>query len=661
MASASGTKQASDRVSGGPFLSGPVIAASVARPNGALLWNSSDISSVGQNLEWPSPLAAAAYAIKDFPRFYAPEWGPTPIPAGAKVDPALVATNGYDFQKNVNGDTYVFLLGDSIEEWHGARAEFVALAGPTPALPDFAFGTWFTYWHQYTEAEAKGEVLNWTALELPIDVWALDMNWRESPHGHSPGFQPGQEHFYDFPNTALFPDFADPGTGWFEWLKAQKLRTYFNDHPFPTDGGKAMQTSKDEVAFRWAGLTKWLQRGLTYWWFDANWKFSIPPPTVAYGGSGDGADWDGMSNRVWGSHLYFTTVEIFNKLNPTRAHTMPLDRPMALTKYADANMHPGLVQHQHPAQHRYPVWWTGDGVSLEASIQSMVDSGVSDFKPYVHSDCGGDYRGSAGDLLRWTAHCAFGSIHRFHGADHRPWSYDAHTTSVIKSYLATRYSMLPSIIAAGHSATFSGFPLVARCDILYPMHAAEGAASNMQYFFLNDTLVAPIWMSKDNATTVQAWIPPGSWKVSPRSNAEVEDHAGTSATPAVSSTTPRLRQLCAQPRRSPRLAPSRLVPPPSPARARRMRGAARWSRDRSVRSTRRSPTSAFRCGTAMGGSSSLLTRRRCASSSRTGLRSRSRRTLMASHAARRRRRRRRRRACSTSAATSRRRRRRRPR
>lgn len=63
---------------------------------------------------------------------------------------------------------------------------------------------------------------------------------------------------------------------------------------------------------------------------------------------------------------------------------LDVQRPMVLTKYADGNMHPGLVQHQHPAQHRYPVWWTGDGVSLEASVESMVDSGVYDFKPFVH-------------------------------------------------------------------------------------------------------------------------------------------------------------------------------------------------------------------------------------------------------------------------------------
>jgi hypothetical protein len=53
---------------------------------------------------------------------------------------------------------------------------------------------------------------------------------------------------------------------------------------------------------------------------------------------------------------------------------------------------PSVNHQESPAQHRFPVWWTGDGVPLQGSVQSMVDSGVHDFKPYVHSDCGGDYR-----------------------------------------------------------------------------------------------------------------------------------------------------------------------------------------------------------------------------------------------------------------------------
>jgi alpha-glucosidase (family GH31 glycosyl hydrolase) len=39
-------------------------------------------------------------------------------------------------------------------------------------LPDFAFGTWFTWWHPYTESEAKGEVERWDTDKLPLDVWA---------------------------------------------------------------------------------------------------------------------------------------------------------------------------------------------------------------------------------------------------------------------------------------------------------------------------------------------------------------------------------------------------------------------------------------------------------------------------------------------------------
>jgi alpha-glucosidase (family GH31 glycosyl hydrolase) len=64
------------------------------------------------------------------------------------VDPALANTNGYDFRNDVMGDVYIFLLGATLDDWHHSRQEFLQLTGPTPQLPDFAFGTWFTYWHQ---------------------------------------------------------------------------------------------------------------------------------------------------------------------------------------------------------------------------------------------------------------------------------------------------------------------------------------------------------------------------------------------------------------------------------------------------------------------------------------------------------------------------------
>lgn len=153
----------------GPKPTPTFISATVYSPTGESLWSITDLDLVDQNLAWPAPLQNVAYAIKDYPRFFVPSWGPTPAPPD--VDPALFNTSGYDFRNDQTGDTYVFLLGTTMSDWHDARKAFITLTGPTPLVPDFAFGTWFTYWHQYSEEEAKGEIARWNSDLLPIDVW----------------------------------------------------------------------------------------------------------------------------------------------------------------------------------------------------------------------------------------------------------------------------------------------------------------------------------------------------------------------------------------------------------------------------------------------------------------------------------------------------------
>lgn len=76
-----------------------------------------------------------------------------------------------------------------------------------------------------------------------------------------------------------------------------------------------------------------------------------------------------------------------------------------------------------------------------------------------------------------------------------------------------RYKQLPSLIAAGHNAAQTAFPIVARCDFYWN---AQEATSNHQYVFLNDTLVAPIWNNDSqrdgvNVSSREVWVPPGSW------------------------------------------------------------------------------------------------------------------------------------------------------
>eukprot|EP01051_Picozoa_sp_SAG22_P015779 SAG22_NODE_2118_length_2984_cov_2.031196_1_plen_396_part_00 len=188
-------------------------------------------------LHWPAPLNKTAYALSDYPRFVVPAWGATPAPPSC--DPELRQTSGYDFRNNVEGDTYIFLLGDSLGSWQQSRQEFVRLAGPTPALPDWAFGTWFTDWYGYTPAEAKGNVTKWKTEELPIDVWGLDMNWRvtkdvEKCCGFTPWF--GGKHCTNTstpPVDCIHPDwyydYPSPGWGnysaWFAFVRSLGLRT----------------------------------------------------------------------------------------------------------------------------------------------------------------------------------------------------------------------------------------------------------------------------------------------------------------------------------------------------------------------------------------------------------------------------------------------------
>ena len=265
----------------------PTPSIRVAAPDGKVLYDSGS-APASNLLHWPSPLAASSYAIEDRPRFVVPEWGPEPMPADAQVDPALLGTNGYDFRNNVTGDVYVFLLGSDLDSWFSSRGEFLRLTGPTPLLPDYAYGTWFTNWEQYTEERAVYEVGQWEVGDFPLDVWGLDMNWRNTTCGLSPqahwmqcGWQSNstglnescEDHFYNHPNTLLFPNF----TGWFDFLKVKGLRTYFNDHPFPVD----YQTTPREIAFRWQGLTEWITKGmqitkepsgyptpgLSFWWY----------------------------------------------------------------------------------------------------------------------------------------------------------------------------------------------------------------------------------------------------------------------------------------------------------------------------------------------------------------------------------------------------------
>ena len=88
--------------------------------------------------------------------------------------------------------------------------------------------------------------------------------------------------------------------------------------------------------------------------------------------------------------------------------------------------------------------------------------------------------------------------------------YHIYYFKVIKSYLDIRYRLSPSLVAAGHVASTTGFPIVARCDLFWPNYIE--ARSNDQYIHLQDTLIAPMFETATNITSRRLWVPPGEWQ-----------------------------------------------------------------------------------------------------------------------------------------------------
>ena len=104
------------------------------------------------------------------------------------------------------------------------------------------------------------------------------------------------------------------------------------------------------------GLSEWMEKGLTYWWFDHNWGFSTASFVNTSHTSGV---WDGLDNAAWGSHVYWTSVEGYDKTVRDKAgDTWYGGRPMTLTKFDCPIGGSGDPIHatESPAQHRYPVW-----------------------------------------------------------------------------------------------------------------------------------------------------------------------------------------------------------------------------------------------------------------------------------------------------------------
>ena len=394
-------------------------------------------------------------------------------------------------------DLYFFGYG---WDYPDAVKALYAVSGPTPVLPRFALGNWWSRYYRYTAPEYIDLIRRFAADGIPFSVSVLDMDWHlvdvEAKYGSGwTGYSWNRE---------LFPEPEQ----FLSWLHEQGLRVTLNVHP--ADGVRAFEDSYSEMAKALgvdpasgdaisfdvtdqAFLTAYfeilhrsLERdGVDFWWID--WQ-SGPHSRVA------GIDPLWMLN-----HFHFLDNARDGK------------RPLTFSRYAG------------PGSHRYPVGFSGDTLVTWASL---------DFQPYFTAtasnigygwwshDIGGHMFGGKDDELatRWVQLGVFSPILRLHSGlspfnTKEPWRFGAQAQSVMTHYLRLRHRLLPYLHTMNHRAARDGAPLVQPMYWLHPRDSLAYQVPN-QFAFGTELLVAPITSPKDAGTqlgSVRAWLPAGSW------------------------------------------------------------------------------------------------------------------------------------------------------
>ena len=394
-------------------------------------------------------------------------------------------------------DLYLFAYG---RDYKGALKDFYRLAGPTPALPRYALGNWWSRFYPYTEQSYMALMERFAAQDVPLSVAVLDMNWHitDIDPRHGPGWTG-----YTW-NREMFPD----PSRLLRWLHDRGLRVTLNDHP--ADGLRAFEdlyepmarkmgvapeagepipfdagSAKYLAAFEQAVLDDFERQGVDFWWID--WQ--------QRGGS-----------SVPGIDPLFM-------LNHTRY--------LYAARRGDAGL--TFSRYGGPGSHRYPVGFSGDSCITWDSLA---------FQPYFTAtaanigygwwshDIGGHMHGVRDEELqtRWLQFGVLSPILRLHSSDSEflskePWTYGEPCCAIMKRWLRFRHALLPWLYTKNVQSGKEGWPMLYPVYYDWPDDEAAYAAQRDEYVLGGEMLVAPITSPMDSTglAHVKAWLPKGEW------------------------------------------------------------------------------------------------------------------------------------------------------
>jgi len=396
-------------------------------------------------------------------------------------------------------DYYLFVYGKNTRT---ALADYRLLFKPTPLLPRYSLGLWFSRYPTFNQTETETMIGEFRNHELPIDVFVFDLEWHQRGWY---GFDWDLNHFQQ-PHEFI------------KNLHDNDIFCAFNVHP----DGIPVDDSQFNTFINQAGLS---ERGLAekesqiFHNFDTAVKQQatafievLHKPIEAYGvdfwwidGAGSNPSTT-LGNQFWTNEVYYQAQLEREK-----------QRPMICSRTAGIG------------SHRYPFHFTGDTYAQFEVLASQVDYTIRAGhigQSYLTHDIGGHmspHRHIDSELLcRWYQFGAMSPIFRLHssgGSERLPWLYGNRVIESLQSSMYFRMTLLPYLYSSAYESHRSGMPICRSNAVMHPSWE-EGLRIWDAYYLGEDIYCTPI-ISAGGYRHVT--LPEGQWYCGLSHKKEVSD------------------------------------------------------------------------------------------------------------------------------------------
>lgn len=436
-------------------------------------------------------------------------------------------------------DLYFFGYGLRFTE---AIDDFYRLTGPTPLIPRWALGNWWSRFYRYSQNEYLELMRRFKNVGIPFSVSVIDMDWHITDV--DPKFGSGWTG-YSW-NRELFPDHRQ----FLRELHREGLRVTLNEHP--RDGIRAFEDDYAHVArnmgvdpdsqapimfdpssprFMDAYLDlhhRMAREGVDFWWVDwqqggVTRQKGLDPLWMLnhthYLDSRDCAQSSAQNaqNNAYVSAHNNTQNNSQNNVQNSAHSTVPANteqpRPWPLT----------FSRYAGPGSHRYPIGFSGDTVmtweSLDFQPRFTATASNIGYGWWSH-DIGGHMLGYRDNELelRWYQYGVFSPINRLHSSNSpfsgkEPWNFPEPMRSQMIRALRLRHELLPYVYTMNYRAAFGNRPLIEPMYWRSP-HEPTAYWYPNEYYFGTQLIVAPITRAVDPHTLrarADLWLPQGEY------------------------------------------------------------------------------------------------------------------------------------------------------